>query len=704
MRSEQAIGRIALRLRSGGLQRLFHARQNCGKRTQSFPSAIFIQSHWHGALVFLRKLYSRDTDPGLTHKDSSPQYRPDIDGLRTIAVGLVIAYHYFPNFLPGGFTGVDVFFVISGYLISTIILNQMASGSWRYAGFYTRRINRIFPALTLLLAGNLMLGWYALVPNEFHTLGKHVAASGGFLANAALWGESGYFDNAADTKPLLHMWSLAIEEQFYIVWPVILAATLAFSRLRFTLILGALACGSLIYSSHAAVTAPDAAYYSPLSRFFELAVGGLVAHVLRDGFRVSATARHLIAIAGLAAILIGAALITDSHPFPGYWALLPALGTAALILAGPANLVSRFGLSLRPLVWIGLISYPLYLWHWPLLVWTKLLTLSDTVPALHRLALIGLSVLLAAATWLLLERPLRRRNQTATAVTLTCVMGLVIGIGISFWAGLVTNRLSSPDLEKVVSAANDWNYPSREMELHSRFIDYSFYRRVGSGSTRVLFIGDSNMEQYAPRIEWLIDQQPGSPDAVFATKGGCRFAVPALADQQRDCRGKLASIDTLIKDPQTEAVVIAQQWLNLTAIADDPAIAAGFEQWLATIPSRIRKYIVLNIPTGDGFGPADQLSGSRLGQLTYQPATFRDGKAAQQQLERLNAVITDIASRHGAIVIDPFASLCDTRGCRITDSLGQPAYKDRAHLTASFAREAASFLDEVMLSGKAASK
>lgn len=192
-------------------------------------------------------------------------YRPDIDGLRTVAVGLVLGYHFFPNHIKAGFIGVDVFFVISGYLISTIILGQMNRGTWGYLHFYTRRINRIFPALVVVLGFNAALGWYSLVPNEFEQLGKHIAASAAFVANFAFWGEAGYFDSAADTKPLLHLWSLAIEEQFYIVWPLILAFA---SRRRFIWIVGLLALGSLVYSPYATFQDPTAAYYSPLSRFF----------------------------------------------------------------------------------------------------------------------------------------------------------------------------------------------------------------------------------------------------------------------------------------------------------------------------------------------------------------------------------------------------------------------------------------------------
>ena len=296
-----------------------------------------------------------------------PKYRPDIDGLRTIAVGFVILYHFFPNYLQGGFIGVDIFFVISGFLISTIIINQMLRGSWSYSGFYVRRINRIFPALAVVLGVNLVLGWYTLVPDEYDSLGKQVTTSAAFIANFGFWSEAGYFDRAAESKPLLHMWSLAIEEQFYILWPIILALFLKFGRRYFWHGVTALTLASLIYSSIVATTDPTVAYYSPLSRFFELAVGGLLAYAMRGGLALKTNRGNVVGLVGLAMLCIGAVIISDRTPFPGYWALLPTLGTAALILAGPQAFVGKYLLSFRPMVWIGLISYPLYLWHWPVL-------------------------------------------------------------------------------------------------------------------------------------------------------------------------------------------------------------------------------------------------------------------------------------------------------------------------------------------------
>lgn len=621
------------------------------------------------------------------------RYRADIDGLRAIAVGLVLGYHFFPNHIKAGFIGVDVFFVISGYLITSILIAQMERGGWGYLHFYTRRINRIFPALVLLLAFNAMLGWYALVPNEFSALGKQIAASAAFLANFSLWGEAGYFDPAADTKPLLHLWSLAIEEQFYIVWPILLVVAL---HRRFLPVVAILAIASLAYSSYAAIHAPTAAYYSPGSRFFELAIGGMLAYAHRNGVNFgTGHFGNLMSFAGAVLLIAGAILITKNSPFPGLYALLPTLGTAAFILAGPAALLNGL-LALRPLVWIGLISYPLYLWHWSLFVWAKTLMMSDVLSAAMRIGLIALSVALAALTYFLIERPIRTRNTGRLAVALASVAAFIGAIGILFWTGAIPNRLNDKALEPAIAAVSDWEYPSRDLAVQTNFVDYTFYRKNGPGRGMVLFVGDSNMEQYAPRIVSLIDQSGNGPGAIFATKGGCPFASPAMAAGRRDCAGKLAEIRRLAQSDEVKAVVIAQEWTGLSAMLDDRSLASSFRDFLREIPSGTRKYVVLGIPNGKGFGPADLLEGSRLRELRYRPTEYRNAADARASIAKLNALIRDIAEAEGATVIDPFDTLCKGDECRVATPDGRPAYKDRSHLSASFARAHADYIDATL--------
>lgn len=623
-------------------------------------------------------------------------YRPDIDGLRALAVGLVIGYHFFPNHVRAGFIGVDIFFVISGYLISSIILGQLERGGFSYRAFYTRRINRIFPALALVLIANLVLGWYALLIDEFQAFGKHVAASSAFLSNFALWKEAGYFDSAAHTKPLLHLWSLAIEEQFYIGWPLLLSVIVG-GRRRLLTIVALIAAASFTYNVYAAGHDPAAAYYSPASRCWQLGVGGLLAYAqghLRYRMPLSGDVRATIGVVSL----FVAILLIGSHDYPGWWALLPTVGTALLISGGDGALVNRMVFAWRPLVWLGLISYPLYLWHWPVLVWAKLVSMTDSVPASWRVGLIALSVLLAWLTYVSLEKPVKRHNHGTTAFVLFAVIMLAGVAGVLVWANALSNRMSGADLARVVAATKDWDYPPASFRPYVRFFDYSFYRRDGSGPGATLFVGDSNMEQYAPRIEAVVDRQAGSPSVIFATKGGCPFVAPVLADKMHDCKGKLQKVDELIRSSEVTTVVFGQAWHNLAGLLHDQAIVASFEARLSSVPAGKAVFIILNIPAGLEFSPTSLLRGSRLHHLEYRADAGHvvDESVARVKYERVHAVVREIAARHGATVLDPFDTFCYASKCPLVDRTGTPLYKDAAHVTASRARESALFIDATL--------
>ena len=321
---------------------------------------------------------------------SQLDYRPDIDGLRAIAVLAVIGFHAFPAWIRGGFVGVDVFFVISGYLISTILLTGMERGSFRFSQFYIRRIRRIFPALIVVLLACMVAGWLVLFSFEYKALGKHVAGSAAFVSNFVLWNEAGYFDKAAATKPLLHIWSLGIEEQFYIVWPLLLY--LVWKRKAATL---ALLLLLLIFSFTFNVLSSDPAadFYSPLTRFWELMAGAVLAYlslywedlaeifrklprpalqIIGAGAAPGSITRNVTAVIGVLLIVAAVFTVDETKKFPGWWALLPVVGTYLMIASGPHAWINNKLLATRGLVAIGLISYPLYLWHWPLLSFIRI--------------------------------------------------------------------------------------------------------------------------------------------------------------------------------------------------------------------------------------------------------------------------------------------------------------------------------------------
>lgn len=357
-------------------------------------------------------------------------YRPDIDGLRAVAVLSVVLFHAFPGWLRGGFVGVDVFFVISGFLISSILLRELQGGAFSFAGFYARRVRRIFPALILVMAACLAFGWLVLFPDEYRQLGKHVAAGAGFAANLFYWAQVGYFDTAAETKPLLHLWSLGIEEQFYIVWPIVLL--LAYKR-RMNLLLVALGLGvvSFLVNVGGVAQYPSATFYSPASRAWELLLGAGLACLharVSSGLpvppawlRLPQFSPNLLAWTGVALLGAGLALITRDHRFPGWPALLPAVGALLVIAAGPAAWFNRMVLSNRLMVWIGLISYPLYLWHWPLLSFAQIVESRVPAPEIRAGAVL-LAIVLAWLTWRFVERPLRAAPARAVVAALCVLM------------------------------------------------------------------------------------------------------------------------------------------------------------------------------------------------------------------------------------------------------------------------------------------
>ncbi len=338
-------------------------------------------------------------------------YRPDIDGLRALAVLSVVIFHAFPGRLPGGFIGVDVFFVISGYLISGIIFKEQNNRVFQIKQFYARRVRRIFPALALILLSCAAAGWFVLLAAEYTQIGKHISASAGFIQNLVLWSEKSYFDTSSDTKPLLHLWSLGIEEQFYLLWPVLLILLSGRRQLVWPTII-TIVIASFAWNLWDTHHNPTAAFYSPLSRFWELLAGAALAWHTHQSKQAEVPSLlpiaygNSFAMLGALSIASGLILIQQNSHFPGTWALLPVIGAVLIILAGPRAWLNRMILSHPVAIWFGLISYPLYLWHWPLLSFARILE-NETPSGSIRLLLVMLSVGLAWLTYQFLERPIR---------------------------------------------------------------------------------------------------------------------------------------------------------------------------------------------------------------------------------------------------------------------------------------------------------
>lgn len=347
--------------------------------------------------------------------NNSIHYRPEIDGVRAIAVVSVILYHFFPNLVPGGFIGVDIFFVISGYLISSIIINK--KNSFSILDFYARRIKRIIPALSLVLITCIIFGWFTLLTDEYKQLGKHVVSSTLFFQNLMLLSESNYFDNSSITKPLLHLWSLGIEEQFYLAWPLIIILCRQSKRKLTTVITTVGTISFVIGLWYLQKGSTSAAYYSPDSRAWELLFGAALASLIKHSpdKKTSYKFDTSLAFGGLILFAIGFNIVDKEKHFPGFYALIPVVATGMIIYAKPENVISKKILSSRIMVAAGLISYPLYLWHWPLISFAWVINGSE--PSINiKIALLITAFILAWLTFYYVEKPFRKNSYTKKSI------------------------------------------------------------------------------------------------------------------------------------------------------------------------------------------------------------------------------------------------------------------------------------------------
>ncbi len=410
---------------------------------------------------------------------SHPKYRPDIDGLRAIAVLSVVSFHAFPNFFKSGFIGVDIFFVISGFLISTIIFENLEKHTFSFYEFYVRRIKRIFPALILVLISSFSLGWFFLLADEYKQLGKHIASGAGFISNFVLLDEVGYFDNSADTKPLLHLWSLGIEEQFYIFWPFLVWIAWR-QKINFLVLTITVASISFILNIVGINSDLIATFYSPQTRFWELLIGSLLAwfslqvgrnnkYKIGDFWLVNSYNDKVdsenrlangLSLAGFFLLVSGFWGINKDLNFPGYWALFPVLGSALIISAGANAWLNRKILSNKIAVWFGLISFPLYLWHWPILSFVRIVE-GDLTSYKMRICALTFSVALAWLTFRFVENPFRiGKSDKAKAIFLITIMSIVGYIGYNTYIrdGLMFRHANKHNINRLkwFRGKDDW--------------------------------------------------------------------------------------------------------------------------------------------------------------------------------------------------------------------------------------------------------
>jgi peptidoglycan/LPS O-acetylase OafA/YrhL len=361
----------------------------------------------------------------LIAREAGLRYRADIDGIRSVAVLGVVVFHAYPKLIPSGLVGVDCFFVNSGYLITSIIVTDLDAGSFSFTWFYARRVRRLFPALVVVLAVTLALGFWLLLPTQLASLARNTIASALFSANLTLLSETGYFDIDASLKPLLHLWSLGVEEQFYLIWPVALWLTPRRFRLALIVLvmIGSFALNVVLIGKY-----PEAAFYLPFTRVWELMAGALLLHAsITNG-----VAREILSVAALAGSSLTFGYFDQKTAFPGWAALAPVAVTGAALPA-QGSLLSRILLSNPAAVFVGRISYPLYLWHWPLLVFGKAYPLRTLTP-LELVGLVCMAFVLAWLTYELIEKPVRSGWFAAGAKASVAGMAATAGFAVAVLA------------------------------------------------------------------------------------------------------------------------------------------------------------------------------------------------------------------------------------------------------------------------------
>jgi peptidoglycan/LPS O-acetylase OafA/YrhL len=424
------------------------------------------------------------------------KYRPDVDGLRAVAVSVVLLFHAGLGF-SGGFIGVDVFFVISGFLITGLILKEQGLGTFSLANFWVRRIRRILPAATTLVISVLIAGYFLLLPNDYEDLGKATIAQQLMLSNFYFWKNTGYFDGAAEVKPLLHTWSLAVEEQFYLGYPLLLMFLHPFGR-RFTImVLSCLAIGSLAISQYGVNHYPSASFFLLPTRAWELLMGGLVCF-MPQSYRAKPWFLEGASWISISAILACAWCYSSKTPFPGISALVPCTAAAVLIhVNSMAPSTTAVLLASKPMIFLGLISYSLYLWHWPIFAFWR--TWFGEPEYTASLVLLSISVVAAVASWRFIETPFRRpkRSFQNSLYYKTAMLSSIVVIAVAafiFTKGGLIGRYSASDMLLFENALPQ--VPRCSLEKAER----GDFPRIGANdanSPKVLVWGDSHLQSLA---------------------------------------------------------------------------------------------------------------------------------------------------------------------------------------------------------------
>jgi peptidoglycan/LPS O-acetylase OafA/YrhL len=628
------------------------------------------------------------------------RYRPEIDGLRAIAVAAVILFHAGFTLFSGGFVGVDVFFVISGFLITSIIVEELKTGRFSVLRFYERRARRILPALFTVMAACVPFAYRLLSPDDLKDFAQSLAAICLFASNVLFWGESGYFDTQAELKPLLHTWSLAVEEQFYVVFPLLLLAAWRLGRGVLLSLIGAIAVVSLFISIDEVRNFPSAAFYLLPSRAWQLLVGALASFVA-DRWPSAALRQPAVRLAGEAVgwggvvmIVLALFLFDERTPFPGLNAALPTIGTALVLLcASDRTSVGRM-LAWRPLVGLGLISYSAYLWHQPLFAFTKHALLAD-LPADLAIVLCAVTIVLACLSWRYVEQPFRDRGLISRgAVFALSAAGMAAFVGLGFIGHRMSDRITQIRLRSVEPALRS-QFRTRESLVADRnaFVA-QFLPEAGkefstdTATKKILILGDSVSEdlysalmvnsELFPGIEFrrLMLDEPCMQAAAHLVAEG---ELPAAIDE-KTCR---AALERLRDGPLLKAadvIVLCSNWPRyITHSTHEGGIELA--EALAARGRQVRIVGLMSIQEASSTA----FLALKNGLTVEQSNAVAYHTVQRSKIDKPNADARDVAGRFDNIrYLDKYAVFCDdaARSTLLFDAEGHMLFADNFHLTA----------------------
>jgi peptidoglycan/LPS O-acetylase OafA/YrhL len=623
----------------------------------------------------------------------------------------VVAFHAFPAFLPGGFVGVDVFFVISGFLITGILLKEHATGTFSVMRFYERRVRRLFPALSVVLVATVLAAFAFGYPSTIASTAKHGAAGAFSVTNVALWREAGYFDTGSHLKPLLHLWSLGVEEQFYLVWPLLLAAMVRVRGMLLVTVAG-LCIASLVTAESMNVVHRGAVFFLPFSRVWELGTGAALAILVRDGWSssrvVSARIAEVLGVVGVVAIIASALCLDSRSPFPGILAVPPVAGAALVIWAGSGRGQSgyfiQWSLASRPAVYIGAISYSLYLWHWPLL---SLPAAADVELNLWTNAgLVGVAFVCAALTLRWIETPARRSIAPRRAALVSCLA--LFGASILCAAIYANTRWTDHTERAQLEQALDWPAPDagqgtcpEEIGRMDPPLDYC--RVSGAPPATAVVWGDSHADHLFLGVSrqddhrsWMLLGNASCPPTVgidvIADYPYCREraeeALRWLEHQDLIKTVVLGFFGHYLDDVDVAYAhrnsAVGPSKVRIDGTFDRNRKARAFAHGLANSVERLaavgkRVVLVIDVPELP-FEPKHCFVQPRI-RLAEQHCRVSASAVAFRQ-SAIRAIITDIAAMHPktVAVADPTAVLCDLNFCAAGTAMA-PTYRDSHHLS-----------------------